>query len=111
MSVQIRLARHGRKNLPYYRMVVCDGESRRDGRFLEIVGRVNTLVEPRYASIKEERIKYWLGVGAKASDTASQIIDKFLPGYIATLEANHHNKIRSQRAKRKLRQKSRAAAN
>ncbi len=109
MSVKIRLARHGRRNLPFYRMVVCDCDARRDGRFLEIVGRVNTLVEPRLATIKEERIKHWLDIGAQPSDTAAQVIDKFLPGYIASLESNRKEKIRSGRAKRKARQKSAAA--
>lgn len=103
MAVKIRLARHGRRNLPFYRMVVADGESRRDGRFLEIVGRVNTLTNPATTTISEDRIKYWLSVGATPSDTVSQVIEKYLPGYLGAIEKGRAEKIRSRRAKRKAR--------
>jgi len=105
MAVVIRMARHGRKKQPYYRVVVADKEKPRDGRHLEQVGRVNPLTDPRTVDLKEERIKYWVGVGAKPSDTVSQIIEKQYPGYLSEIEKTRQEKIRSKRAKRKARAK------
>ncbi|MEJ2286990.1 MAG: 30S ribosomal protein S16 [Desulfobacterales bacterium] len=69
MAVRIRLARHGAKKKPFYRIVVADGESPRDGKYLENVGTYNPLLDPVQITIKSERIKYWLDKGAKPSDT------------------------------------------
>jgi len=64
MSVKIRLARHGKKKKPFYRIVIADSESPRDGRFLENVGTYNPLVDPVEVSLKQERVKYWIDQGA-----------------------------------------------
>lgn len=106
MAVTIRLARHGRHKRPYYRIVVADSEMRRDGRFLELVGSFNTLTDPATLNLKEDRVKYWIGVGAYPSDTVSQLIEQKLPGYLGELENKRREKIRSQRAKRKARVKA-----
>ncbi len=74
MAVKIRLARHGAKKRPFYRIVVADQESRRDGRFIEIVGTYNPLNEPADVSLKNDRIDYWLGKGAIPTDTVRNII-------------------------------------
>ena len=76
MSVKIRLARHGARKRPFYRIVVADNESPRDGRYLESVGTYNPLVEPVEVSVKEERIKYWMGQGAIPSDTVKSLLKK-----------------------------------
>jgi small subunit ribosomal protein S16 len=76
MSVKIRLARYGAKKRPYYRIVVADSESPRDGRFLESVGTYNPLQEPAEVSLKTDRIKYWVGQGALPSDTVKSILRK-----------------------------------
>jgi small subunit ribosomal protein S16 len=76
MAVKIRLARHGAKKRPFYRIVVADQESRRDGRFIEIVGTYNPLKEPADVSLKNDRIDYWLGKGAKPTDTVRNIIKR-----------------------------------
>jgi len=76
MAVRIRLARHGAKKRPFYRIVVADQESRRDGRFIEIVGTYNPLKDPADISLKNDRIDYWLGKGAKPTDTVKNIIKK-----------------------------------
>ncbi len=76
MAVKIRLARHGAKKRPFYRIVVADQESRRDGRFIEIVGTYNPLKEPAVVSLNNDRIDYWLGKGAKPTDTVRNIIKK-----------------------------------
>ena len=76
MSVKIRLARHGAKKRPFYRIVVADIESRRDGRFLEIVGTYNPLPDPAEVSLKNERLKYWMEQGAKPTDTVKNLLKK-----------------------------------
>ena len=76
MSVKIRLARHGAKKRPFYRIVVANSESPRDGRFLEIVGTYNPVVEPVEVLLKADRIKYWVGQGAIPSDTVRSLLKK-----------------------------------
>ena len=76
MSVKIRLARHGAKKRPFYRIVVADNESPRDGRFLETVGTYNPLLDPAEVSLKAERIKYWINQGAIPSDTVKSLLKK-----------------------------------
>ncbi len=76
MSVKIRLARHGAKKRPFYRIVVADSESPRDGRFLEIVGTYNPLPDPIELALKEERIKHWMDLGAIPSDTVRSLLRK-----------------------------------
>ena len=72
--VKIRLARHGAKKRPYYRIVVADSRARRDGRFIEEVGRYNPCVTPSFVSFKQDRLEYWLGVGAQPTDTVARLI-------------------------------------
>ena len=76
MSVKIRLARHGAKKKPFYRIVIADSESPRDGRFLENVGTYNPLVDPATVSLKQERIKYWIDQGAIPTDTVKSLLKK-----------------------------------
>ena len=76
MSVKIRLARHGAKKRPFYRIVVADNESPRDGRFLENVGTYNPLKEPAEVSLKTDRIEYWLQQGAIPSDTVKSLLKR-----------------------------------
>ena len=76
MAVRIRLARHGAKKRPFYRIVVADSESPRDGRFLEIVGTYNPLMEPAEVSFKHERVKYWIDHGALPTNTVKNLIKK-----------------------------------
>lgn len=82
MSVKIRLARHGAKKRPFYRIVVADNESPRDGRYLENVGTYNPLKEPVEVSVKKERIRYWMDQGAIPSDTVKSLLKK--EGFFAT---------------------------
>jgi small subunit ribosomal protein S16 len=74
MAVKIRLARHGAKKKPFYRIVVADSESPRDGRFIETIGTYDPLKQPAAVDIKEERVKYWLDQGAKPTDTVRSLI-------------------------------------
>jgi len=76
MAVKIRLARHGAKKRPFYRIVVADGESPRDGKFLEMVGTYNPLLDPAEIRVKKDRVKYWLDQGARPTDTVKSILKK-----------------------------------
>lgn len=76
MSVKIRLTRHGAKKRPFYRIVVADSKCPRDGRYLEIVGTYNPLPDSVEVTLKSERIKYWMGQGAIASDTVKSLLKK-----------------------------------
>ena len=76
MSVKIRLARHGSKKRPYYRIVVADSEAPRDGKFLEIVGTYNPLMDPAEVTVEEDRVNYWMDKGVILSDTVKSIFKK-----------------------------------
>jgi len=76
MAVKIRLARHGAKKKPFYRIVVADSESPRDGKYLENVGTYNPLLDPVQVTLKSERIQYWMDQGAKPSDTVRSLLKK-----------------------------------
>ena len=83
MTVKIRLARHGAKKRPFYRIVVADSESPRDGRFLEVVGTYNPLTDPATVELKQERVKHWMEQGAKPTDTVKSLLKK--EGFFANL--------------------------
>ncbi len=77
MSLTIRLSRGGAKKRPYYRIVVADSRRARDGRFIERVGSYNPMVakdSPDRVKFDADRIKYWLGVGAKPSDRVARFL-------------------------------------
>lgn len=74
MPVRIRLARGGRKKRPFYSIVVASSEAPRDGRFIEKIGTYNPLPEPAEVNVNVERLEYWLGEGAKPTDTVSSLI-------------------------------------
>ena len=76
MAVKIRLARHGAKKRPFYRIVVADSEAPRDGRFLETVGTYNPLRDPAEIAVKQERVQYWLDQGATPTDTVRSLLKK-----------------------------------
>lgn len=74
--VKIRLKRMGMKKRPFYRIVVTDSRSARDGRFIEEIGYYNPLSEPAEIRIDQERAKYWLGNGAQPTDTTRGLLKK-----------------------------------
>jgi small subunit ribosomal protein S16 len=76
MSVKIRLARHGAKKRPFYRIVIADSESPRDGKFLENVGTYDPVADPAKVSLKQERIEHWIGQGAIPTDTVKNLLKK-----------------------------------
>jgi len=76
MAVKIRLARMGAKKKPFYRIVISDSESPRDGRFLEIVGNYDPRKDPAEITLQENRLVEWLSKGARPTLTVSQILQK-----------------------------------
>lgn len=76
MSVKIRLKRMGSKKRPFYRVVVADSRSPRDGRFIEQIGTFNTLVNPAEVKLDAELAMKWLNNGAQPSDTVKNIFSR-----------------------------------
>jgi small subunit ribosomal protein S16 len=77
MSLKIRLARAGAKKRPYYRIVVADSKSPRDGRYIEKIGTYDPLLPKGGDRVKlvEDRVKHWLGVGAQPTDRVLRFLD------------------------------------
>ena len=101
MTLRIRLSRGGAKKRPYYRIVVADSRFPRDGRFIERVGTYNPLLakeDAQRVTLNQERIKYWLGVGARPSDRVARFlgqVDMFEP-------IKHNNPLKGQPSEKTL---------
>ena len=76
MAVRIRLTRMGRKKKPFYRIVVANNESKRDGRFLDVLGTYDPMQEPVQVRLDMEKLNHWLGQGAEPSVTVRSLIKK-----------------------------------
>lgn len=76
MAVKLRLARHGAKRDPFYRIVASDSRSPRDGRFIEIIGYYDPTRQPAEVKIDEEKALKWLSNGAQPSDTVRTLLSK-----------------------------------
>ncbi len=79
MSLNIRLSRAGAKKRPFYRIILADSRAPRDGRFIERLGSYNPMLPQDHAEcvvLKEERIKYWLGVGARPTDRVARFLGR-----------------------------------
>ena len=74
--VRIRLRREGSLNNPYYKVVVADGRSPRDGKFIEIIGTYDPKKTGSNATLKLDRIDHWISKGAQPSDTVRSLIKK-----------------------------------
>ena len=77
MAVKIRLARHGAKKRPYYRIVVANASSPRDGRFIEEVGRYNPCADPAVVSFDLETGERWIATGAQPTDTVASLLKRY----------------------------------
>ena len=74
MATKIRLQRHGRKDYPFYQIVIADSRAPRDGKFIERIGSYNPNTNPATINLDFERALYWLQVGAQPTDTARNIL-------------------------------------
>ena len=94
MAVKIRLKRMGKIRAPYYRIVVADSRTKRDGRVIETIGKYHPKQDPSLIEVDSERALYWLGVGAQPSEQVAAILKitgdwqkfKGLPGQEGTLK-------------------------
>ncbi|MDQ4502261.1 30S ribosomal protein S16 [Sinomonas sp. ASV322] len=93
MAVKIRLKRFGKMRAPYYRIVVADSRTKRDGRAIEEIGKYHPIEEPSFIEVNSERAQYWLSVGAQPTEQVLAILKvtgdwqkfKGLPGQEGTL--------------------------
>ncbi len=76
MAVRIRLMRMGAKKKPFYRVVVANSRSPRDGRFIDIIGTYNPLTQPAEINIDQDKAIEWIGKGAEPSDTVRSLFSK-----------------------------------
>ena len=76
MAVKIRLARHGAKKRPYYRIVVADTRCPRDGKFIEEVGRYNPCANPAMVKFDLEKVDQWIKNGAQPTDTVASLLKR-----------------------------------
>ncbi len=98
MTVRIRLSRHGAKKRPYYRIVVADARAPRDGKFIERVGSFDPLKDKKDESrlnLQLERIKHWLGTGAKPSERVHQFLSD--AGLLNPIKRNNPNKAKPKK--------------
>lgn len=109
MAVTLRLARFGRTHSPHYRVVVSEKGTKRDGRFIERLGNYFPLKDPAQITLKEDRVRYWLSVGAQTTPLLRSIIKKSIPGLMEGLEKSRLDKLQNSRKKRKERAKTRSA--
>ena len=109
MALKIRLARGGAKKRPFYRIVVADSRSPRDGRFIERLGTYNPILgsdHPDRVVLKEERIRHWLDRGAKPSDREAKFLGQ---AEMIPMPPRRDNPIKS-RPKKKAQERMKAAA-
>ncbi|HEX6402635.1 MAG TPA: 30S ribosomal protein S16 [Pseudonocardiaceae bacterium] len=94
MAVKIKLMRLGRIRQPYYRIVVADARTRRNGKAIETIGKYHPKEQPSLIEVDSERVQYWLGVGAQPTEPVQHILEvtgdwqrfKGLPGAEGTLQ-------------------------
>ena len=87
MAVKIRLKRMGAKKAPFYRVIVADSRSPRDGRFIEVVGTYNPIDKKNEVTLDEEKVMTWLAKGAQPTDTARNILSE-----VGVMEEFHNSK-------------------
>ena len=75
MAVKIRLARHGSKKAPFYRIVVANSRDPRDGRFIERIGSYDPQQQPSFVQVDEDKARDWLGKGAQPTDQVRNLLE------------------------------------
>lgn len=126
MSVKMRLRREGKKKQPYYRVVVADARSPRDGRFIEDIGYYQPIHNPSVISIDHDRALYWLRTGVQPSDAVRKLLriqgiwEEFRPGdpgkdrsakaQARAVAENQRDQARRQAEEEARRQRAAAAA-
>jgi len=108
MALKIRLRKQGRNNRPFYRLVVADSRSPRDGKYVEMLGWYNPFEAEldKCLQVKQDRIQYWLDNGAQVSENAASLIVKVAPQVIR----QNTQKMVAHRAKKAAKRKARSKA-
>ena len=110
MAVKIRLKRMGKIRAPYYRIVVADSRTKRDGRVIEEIGKYHPTEEPSFIEVDSDRAQYWLSVGAQPTDRVARFLES--AGVIAKKARNNPKAAvpGKQMAERAAKKAARAAA-
>ena len=107
--VTIRMARHGTKKSPFYRIVATDSRNPRDGRFIEILGHYNPVSTDKPLMFKQERLQYWLDQGAQPTDRIARMLEA--AGVREKTERNNPNKAKpGKKAEERAEEKAAKAA-
>ena len=109
MAVKIRLKRLGKIRAPYYRIVVADSRTKRDGRVIEEIGKYHPTEEPSFIEVDSERAQYWLSVGAQPTDRVARLLDA--AGLMKRTASNNPSKAKpkKKRVEREAAQAEKAA--
>ena len=99
MAVVIRMMRAGAKKRPFYRIVVADSRRQRDGRFVEILGYYDPMATPHVMKVNEEKVKEWIGLGARPSTQAASLFRKV--GIVAATASRSPKKMADGKARKK----------
>lgn len=101
MSVRLRLQRHGSKKAPFYRVVAADGRSPRDGKYIELLGVFNPLVDGKIVlNLNLERVDHWLSVGARPTDTVETLIKRARAGEVRSVQQFEAERREAKKAQR-----------
>jgi len=108
MALKIRLRRQGRTHRPFYRLVVVDSRSPRDGRYVENLGWYNPLEseDEKNLNLVEDRIQFWVDRGAILTEKAECLVARRAPNVVRTIQEKREVHRRKKAAKRKSREKS-----
>ena len=108
MALKIRLRQQGRNNRPFYRLVVADSRSPRDGKYVEAIGWYNPFEAEldKNTYVKPDRIQHWLGLGAQMTDKVEALIAKVAPSIVRQQTETTLAKRAKVKEKRKARQKA-----
>ena len=110
MALKIRLRKQGRNNRPFYRLVLADARSPRDGKYVEVLGWYNPFESEldKGISFNKERISHWLSIGAEMSESAQNLIKKVEPSIVQALTEKIQMHKAHAASKRKTRNKATA---
>lgn len=107
MALKIRLRQQGRHNRPFYRVVLTDVRSPRDGKYLESLGWYNPFEteQERVLSVESDRVQYWIGQGAEMSESVQSLLAKVAPAVVKNMRQAVVNRRAKALSKRKSRKK------
>lgn len=101
MALKIRLRQQGRTNRQTYRLVVTDIRNPRDGKYLEMVGWYNPFDEKQSCHVDQDRIQYWMGLGATLTPNATTIVKKAAPEIVRAISEKKQARLVKEAAKRR----------